>query len=65
MWYLTEEYRWDSDGDKKYYHIVDSKVTKTSTLGVGCHYIDGSLIEITKLEDNEVEGKRSRKRRNE
>lgn len=65
MWYLTEEFRWDIEGERKYYHIVDSKITKSSILGVGSHHINGSLIEVTIIDDYEAERYISRKRRNE
>ena len=64
MWYLIEEYRWDTDGNTKYYHLADTKIVKSTTIKNG-DYKDDSLFEVTKLEDYEVERTRSRKRRNE
>jgi hypothetical protein len=64
MWYLIEEYRWDCEGDIRYYHLADSKLVRSTSLKDG-EYKDGSLFEITKVEDDEVKRTRSRKRRDE
>ena len=64
MWYLVEEYRWDHSDNISYYHLADTKVVKTTSIKDGDHK-DGSLFEVTKLEDNEVERTKSRKRRDE
>lgn len=64
MWYLVEEYRWDIEGDRKYYHLVDSKIVKSTIIKDGEHR-DGSLFEVSNIEDYEVERTRSRKRRDE
>lgn len=62
MGFLVEEYRWDIDGNTKYYHLADSKVVKSTTIKDG-EYKDGSLFNVTKIEDDEVKRTRSRKRR--
>ena len=64
MWYLIEEYRWDTDGNISYYHLADTKIVKSTIIKDGEHK-DGSLFEVTKLEDYEIERTRSRKRRDE
>jgi len=64
MWYLVEEYKWDKEGELQYYHLVDSKIVKSTKIKNGEHK-DGSLFEITEIEDYEVKGTRSRKSRNE
>lgn len=64
MWYVIEEYRWDIDGELKYYHLVDTKIVKTTKIKNNEHK-DGSLFEVTQLENYEAERTRSRKRRDE
>lgn len=64
MWYLIEEYKWDKEGELQYYHLVDSKIVRSTKIQNNEHK-DGSLFEVTKLENYEVEGTRSRKRRHE
>lgn len=61
MWYLVEEYRWDSNEGKKYYHLADTKIVKSTIIKNGEHK-DDSLFEVTELENYEVERTRSRKR---
>lgn len=64
MWYLVEEYRWDTEGNKKYYHLADTKIVKSTIIKDGDHK-DDSLFEVSVIENYEVERTRSRKRRNE
>lgn len=64
MWYLVEEYRWDSSEGKKYYHLADAKIVKSTIIKDGEHR-DGSLFEVTEIENYEVKRTRSRKRRDE
>ena len=64
MGYLIEEYRWDFDEGIRYYHLADSKLVYSTSLKDG-EYKDGSLFEITKVEDDEVKRTKSRKRRDE
>ena len=64
MWYLIEEFRWDCEEDKKYYHLADSKIVKTTKIKDGEHK-DGSLFKVTEIENYETERTRSRKRRDE
>lgn len=56
MWYVIEQYRWDVDGNLRYYHLVDSKIFKSDKVIPECDYFkDGSYFSVYKIEENEVQ----------
>ena len=61
MWYLVEEYRWDEENGLRYYHLADSKIVKSTVIKDG-EYKDGSLFEVTEIENYEVKRTKNRKR---
>ena len=55
MWYVIEQYRWDKDGNFKYYHLVDSQVFKSDKVVEQKDYFkDGSYFSVYQIEENEV-----------
>ena len=63
MWYVIEEYRWDSDSKWKYYHLVDSKIFKSDKeLEEKSYNKNGSTFLIYKFE-NEVQTTRRTSRK--
>ncbi len=62
MWYVIEEYQWDSDGTFKYYHLKDSKVFESDKeLEEKSYNKNGSTFLIYKIE-NEIQNTRRTKR---
>ena len=59
MQYLKETFKWDSKNGLNYYHLVDASILKESE--EKSYYEDGSLICITKLNEDEIQNTRKRK----
>ena len=62
MWYVIEEYGWNSDETLKYYHLKDSKLFESDKeLEEKSYNKDGSTFLIYKIE-NEIQSTKRTKR---
>jgi hypothetical protein len=62
MWFVKEEYKWDKEKDKWYFHLLNSEVFESEDYPEKEEYWEGdSLFMITKLEEDEVQATRRRK----
>ena len=59
MQYLKESFKWESKNGLDYYHLVDCDILEN--VKEENYYEDGSLVCITKLDENEVQNARKRK----
>ena len=63
MQYVIEQYRWDTNKNYKYYHLVDSKIFESdNNLEEKEYNKDGSIFLIYKVE-NEIQNTRRNSKR--